>query len=241
MKHKVSILTILLMVLAIPQNVMAYDFSAVAPSGQTLYYNIVGGNAQVTYQNSFSPSYSSLSGNLVIPATITYNGTSYTVTSIGDSAFYACSGLTSVSIPNSITNIDDLAFAYCRGLSSFTIPSSVTNIGYDAFFYCSDLTSLTIPNSVTSIGNYAFACSGLTAITIGSSVTSIGNRAFSACSALTTVNFNATNCTTMGTINYPVFYNCANLTTLNIGNNVTQIPDYAFNGCNGLTTPNTYR
>ena len=79
--------------------------------------------------------------------------------------FYGCSGLTSVTIPNSVTSIGNGAFYGCSGLTSITIPNSVTSIGHFAFNYCSGLTSVTIPNSVTSIGNYAFSsCEGLTRI-----------------------------------------------------------------------------
>ena len=88
------------------------------------------------------------------------------VTSIGDFAFFNCSGLTSVEIPNSVTSIGDWAFADCSGLTSITIPNSVTSIGSFAFAYCSGLTSVEIPNSVTSIGRYVFeSCSGLTKVT----------------------------------------------------------------------------
>ena len=97
-------------------------------------------------------------------------------------AFSYCSGLTSVTIPNSVTSIGWSAFENCSGLTSVTIPNSVTSIGNWAFSHCSGLTSITIPNSVTSIGNYAFSdCSGLTSITIPNSVTSIGSYAFRGC------------------------------------------------------------
>ena len=101
------------------------------------------------------------------------------VTSIGDDALYGCSGLTSVTIPNSVTTIGICAFSGCFGLTSVTIPNSVTSIGTEAFWGCKGLTSVTIPNSVTSIGGSAFRyCSGLTSVTIGSGVTSIGEWAF---------------------------------------------------------------
>ena len=95
------------------------------------------------------------------------------------------------------------------------------------------LTSVTIPNNVTSIMYAAFYnCSGLTSVTIPTNVTSIANSAFGNCSGLTTVNFNATNCQTMGYMSgntiSNVFYNCPNFTTLNIASNVQRIPDYAF-------------
>ena len=100
------------------------------------------------------------------------------VTSIGDYAFNTCTGLTSVTIPDSVTTIDWCAFRGCTGLTSVTIPDSVTSIGYDVFSYCTGLTSVTIPDSVTSIGSEAFyGCTGLTSVTIPDSVTSIGDRA----------------------------------------------------------------
>lgn len=193
----------------------AYDFFAVAPSGQTLYYNIVAGNAQVTYQSTTSPRYSNLSGNLVIPASVTYGGNTYAVTSIGAYTFYGCSGLTSVTIPDAVTSIGDNAFRGCSGLSSVTIPNSVATIEGYAFRNCSGLTSVTIPNSVTSIGE----------------------GAFSYCSGLTSVAFNADSCTSAGTsYNNRAFYNCTNITNFTFGNNVKIIPAYLCYGLSGLTS-----
>ena len=106
---------------------------------------------------------------------------------------------------------------------------------FPVFYGCTSLTTINIGNNVQSIPDYAFSgCSALTSITIPSSVTRIGNEVFKECTALAEVNFNATNCTTMGSFYHSVFPGCTSLTTVAIGSNVQNIPDYAFNGCRGL-------
>ena len=155
------------------------------------------------------------------------------VTSIGWAAFEYCSSLTSVTIGNSVTSIGDSAFYACRGLTSITIPDSVTSIGKFAFWGCKDLTSITIPDSVTSIGNSAFdGCTGLTSITIPDSVTSIGNSAFDGCTGLTSVTI-PDSVTSIGS---RAFFNCTGLTSVTIPNSVTIIGDSAFYNCTGLTS-----
>ena len=156
--------------------------------------------------------------SIVIPNTVTYQETNYSVTRIGTDAFEYCSSLTSVTIPNSVTTIGNEAFSGCSSLTSVTIPNSVTSIGDDAFFCCSSLTSVTIPNSVTTIGGRAFAyCRSLTSVTIPNSVTTIGYSAFDGCSSLTSVTIP----NSVTTIHHSAFYGCSSLTSVTLPQNAT--------------------
>ena len=214
---------------------MAYDFSYTY-QGKTLYYKILAGSTNtlaVTYYSETPASNNHVSGDVVIPSSVEYNGTTYSVTSIGERAFRGCSGLTSASIPNGVTSIGEDAFFGCSGLTSVTIPNSVTSIGDAALYACSGLISITIPNSVTSIGGYAFySCSGLTSVTIGNSVTSIGRCAFYKCNSLTSVTI--PNSVTI--IDTATFSYCSNLTSVTIGNSVTSIKEDAFYRCYRLAS-----
>ena len=135
-------------------------------------------------------------------------------TSIGSYAFYDCSSLTSIEIPNSATSIGGCAFGLCFRLTSVTIPNSVTSIGGYAFLGCYGLTSVTIPNSVTSIGERAFAyCYDLTSVTIGNSVASIGCGGFSGCRSLTSITIPSS----VTSIGNGTFDGCTSLTSVTIG------------------------
>ena len=168
-------------------------------------------------------------------------------------AFYGCSGLTSVTIPDSVTRIGHSAFSGCNsalfdtttipgvrlvngwvvgyesGLSGAVDLSGARGIGDFAFSSCSGLTSVTIPDSVTLIGNSAFYnCSGLTSVTIPDSVTSIERSVFSGCSGLTSVTIPDS----VTSIELYAFYNCSGLTSVTIPDSVTRIGSHAFSGCN---------
>ena len=124
-------------------------------------------------------SYSGTPGNITILESVTYEGLTFKVTSIGSSAFSNCTSLKSATIPDSVASIGDSAFSGCTSLTSVTIPNSVESIGDNAFQNCSSLTSATIGNNVTSIGSSAFfGCSKLKKIEIPDSVTYIGSKAF---------------------------------------------------------------
>ena len=155
------------------------------------------------------------------------------VTSIGDAAFYGCSSLTSVTIGDSVTTIGEGAFCECSSLTSVTIPDSVTTIGDAAFLVCSSLTSVTIPDSVTTIEAYTFyECSCLTSVTIPDSVTTIGDYAFVGCSSLTSVTIGDS----VTTIGEGAFCECSSLTSVTIPDSVTTIGDAAFLVCSSLTS-----
>ena len=166
---------------------------------------------------------------ITIPSTLG----GYPTVAIGDNAFYSCTFLTSVVIPDSVTTIGAKAFKSCTSLTSVTIPDSVITIGDDAFYYCSSLTSVTIGNSVITIGGDAFSfCSSLDSMTFGNHVTTIGNYAFQYCSNLTSITIPDS----VITIGDGAFYGCTFLTSVIIGNNVTTIGKYAFVSCSSLTS-----
>ncbi len=216
----------------------SYDFSAVCESGQTLYYNITSNvepyTVEVTreFEEFVDLGYDTYpTGNLEIPESVEYNSITYSVTGIGENAFYGCSGLTSVTIPNSVTSIGNGAFYLVRNI---VYNGSATGSPWDALtlngyivgsLVYSDETKtyltgcniqaawVTIPSSVTSIGDYAFyGCDGLSEVTIPGSVTSIGNYAFDGCSNLTNINCLCEN----PPINASTTFSTYETTTLNV-------------------------
>ena len=257
---KTKLFTLLLAVAASVGTMFAWDYERVQIGD--LYYNLDATNqtAEVTYQLQWNENnYKGLT-SANIPASVTYASVpyappvTYTVTSIGSSAFYNCTGLTSVTIPNSVTSIGNMAFGRCSGLTSVTIPNSVTSIEGSAFYDCTGLTSVTIPNSVTSIGEDAFdGCSSLPVIdniryadiylveavdktlstyTIKEGTKFIGNHAFSGRTGLTSIEI-PNSVTSIGDY---AFADCTGLTSVTIPNSVTSIGEGAFEYCSGLTS-----
>ena len=165
----------------------------------------------------------------------------YTLVSIGEWAFYECTSLVSIVIPNSVTTIGRSAFYECTSLASVEIPNSLTSIEDETFYGCSSLTgNITIPNSVTKIGESAFyGCNGLTgSLTIPNSVTTIGDHAFEGCSGF---SGNLTIGNSVTTIGVEAFYRCTGFRgSLTIGNSVTTIGEMAFSGYQGTNDEGEY-
>ena len=203
-----------------------YDFTATAPTGQTLRFKIIyGTNVEVV------GSHDDAVGALSIPSTVYNGGTTYTVIRIGERAFLNHRLITSVSIPNTIERIEDQAFYCADFLTDITIPSSVTFIGDYVFFGCSSLSDVIIPNSVSTIGEGAFMhCTSLDSITIPSSVINMGRALFFGCSSLSSVTINCAE------VAESTFSGCTNLSSVTFGNAVRRICEYAFQNCTGLTT-----
>ena len=237
--------------------IYAYSFKV-----DDIYYDITSTTDKtvaVTYQNT---NYYSYSGDIVIPETIEYNGTIYSVTMISDNAFRSCSSLTSIELPAGITSIGHCAFFYCSNLTSIELPAGLTSIGQSAFSYCSNLTSIELPAGITSIGSYAFqSCSSLTNIELPAGITSIGTSAFKDCTSLTSLNlpigitsignYAFMGCTSLsGEIIVPgvnfgdSFRDCSSLTGIVLSEGTTSISKQAFNGCSSLksiTLPTTIK
>jgi hypothetical protein len=199
-------------------------------------YSIRGTNITIT-------GYTGPAGAVSIPSSIP--GVDGAVTAIGGQAFYGCSGLTSVTIPNSVTYIGEYAFNQCSGLTAFMVDpqntsySSLGGVLFDkgrtTLIQCpSGITgAYSIPSGIAEIGYDAFGgCSGLTGITIPTSVTAIGDWAFYECSGLTSVTIPGS-VTSIG--NYG-FWWCGGLTNVTIASGVTTIGVVAFSDCRALTS-----
>ena len=252
------LLTVLISMVGV--KALAHDIEVPNADGVIIYYNWTNNKTElaVSYRGySYSEYSNRYTDNVVIPEYVTYRGNSYKVTSISNSAFYNCSSLTSVTIPNSVISIGNYAFYNCQSLTSVTIPNSVKYIGDVAFRDCRSLTSITIPNSVTYIGNNAFSlCVSLTSVTIPNSVTYIGNNAFSDCRSLTSITV-PNSVTYIGSF---AFYNTAwyinqpdgliylgkvaykykgtmpENTSISINEETVSITGEAFSDCSGLTS-----
>ena len=244
------------------------DSSVTTIANNQIWYTSTDGEIVEPYSggdNNYADAFTTFGVNIVSNTYVDGKGViefDGDVTVIGQSAFYNCSSLTSVTIPDSVTTIGWGAFYDCTSLTSVTIPDSVTTIRYAAFLECTSLTSVTIPNSVTTIENCvfcgcsslqefngkfasedgrcliidgtlnSFAPAGLTEYAISDSVTTIGDNAFQFCSSLTSITIPDS----VTTISEEAFSNCDSLPSVTIGDSVITIGNYAFCGCSSLTS-----
>ena len=176
--------------------------------------------------------YSGSATEVTIPESVTHDDVTYSVTSLGESCFYYCTSLTSITIPSSVTSLEDYCFSG-SSLTSIDIPSSMTSLGDGCFSACRAIISIDIPSSVTSLGDYCFdGCKSLTSIDIPSSVTSLGDGCFYGCTSLTSVTI-PSSVTSLG--GYCFSY-CLALTSVTIPSSVTSLGNYCFCDCSALTS-----
>lgn len=210
-----------------------------------VFYNITSYadlTVEVTYQGSSSTYAKEYNGTVTIPSTVTYDGKTYKVTSIGEAAFGGCDGLDSVMIPEGVTSIGNYAFSQCTNLIFVTIPDGVTSIGKQAFISCYNLTSFVIPESVMSIGEDAFTeCGNLTSIIVAQGNTTYDSR--NNCNALIESKSNTLikGCSatiipeTVTSIHDRAFHHCK-LTHITIPSSIIIIGKEAFQHCDSLSS-----
>jgi hypothetical protein len=238
----------------------AHDIEVANKDGITIYYNWINNNTElaVTYKGNYSTDHQNeYIGNVVIPASVNYEGVMYNVTSIGPSAFRECSILTSITIPNSVNSIGYSAFdgtawydSQAEGLvyagkvaygykgtmpenTQIVLNEGTLGIAEYAFAYCNNLTSITIPNSILSIGEYAFYnCISLTSITLPNSLKTISKYVFCNCTGIISVSIP----NSVTSIGERSFQGCSDLASITIPNSVTVIEECAFASCSSLTS-----
>ena len=218
---------------------LAHDFEV-----DGIFYNYLNKTAKTVEVTFGTDKYTS---SVTIPSSVTYSGTTYSVTSIGNSAFEYCTSLSSITIPNSVTSIGEDAFYNCTHLTEVNISDlsawckiDFGNSDSNPLNYTKKLklngvekTYLVIPNDITKIKRYAFeGYSSLSSVVIPNSVTEIGISAFHNCSGLTSVTI-PNSVTKIGGV---AFSDCSGLTEVTIGNSVTSIGIGAFYNCSGLTS-----
>ena len=246
---------LLLGILLISLSTFAYDFK----SGD-LCYNITSDTTvAVTYQDYLSTTNYQGLAKAIIPETVTYNNTTYSVTSIGDYAFRNCSGLTEFTIPENITYLGDQVFEGCSGITSITWNAKRCQDRWKDLYYYSQLpfydiysqiSSFTFGETVDSIPSFlCYEMSNLSSITIPENVKHIGAGVFSNCTGLTSVAWNAINCSNdvgdgSGSM-WPIFtYSNAHITSFTLGEKVEVIPGalcYGLSELTSITIPNSVK
>lgn len=246
-------LMILVAVFCCMQTALAYDFSAVSPSGHTLYYTVISGTSDyrvyVAYPNTGEApweGYEKPTGDLIVPYYVVNGIISYSVSHIISNAFKNCTGLTSVTIQdNGVNTIFDYAFNGCTGLTEVSIPNSAISIGSTAFSNCPNLTTVNINSNALVSANYSYDASTngydnlktlfgnqVTSYNLGSNVQSIGENAFRGCSGMTSVSMPSA----LSSIGDNAFRDCSNLYSVDLPDYLNSVGAYAFAECTSLTS-----
>lgn len=205
--------------------VMAYDFEK---DGLCYDINSATETVSVTYKSPFGGSYS---GEIVVPSSVEHEGVAYSVTGVGERAFFRCTDLQTIEIPESVQRIGNYAFYLCLDLTSVTMGDGVKSIGRSAFHDCCSLRLITLSKNLTSVGVSAFqGCSSLTEILLPDGVRSLGDGLFFSCSALTSlvVPDGAVR------LDWYVFRFCENLQSLHIGSGVKSVGEGLIWDCPSL-------
>lgn len=195
----------------------------------------------------------SYTGDIVIPANITYENVTYKVnalgvgcfagcdgltnvtlpvgiTSLGGRCFYNCNSLKSIDLPDGITSLGDYCFSGCESLTSVSLPKGITSLGNYCFYGCNSLTSIDLPDCITSLGEYCFSnCSSMSGISLPEGITSLGIGCFRGCSSLTSIDLSAI--TSLGTL---VLADCSNLKNVKLPSGITSLGEGFFEGCSSL-------
>lgn len=220
-----------------------YDFSAVAPTGQTLYYKVTDATnhyVKVTHPSTayvnenYWNGFTQPTGDLAIPSIVEHENVTYTVTAIDEAAFLDCAGINGLTLPNMLVSIGWNAFRLCRGTTgTLTLPSSLTTIAPYAFGSCGFTGTLSIPFSLTSISESAFQfCENFTALDLPNTLETIGRGAFYHCTGLTALALP----NSLTTIDAQAFQECTGFQgELVLPNSLTTIGNNAFYHCNGFT------
>lgn len=239
---------LLVLIALVTMGAKAYDFSV-----DGVYYNVIDKSGKVVEVTKGDAKYS---GSVTIPATVSSDGVSYTVSKIGSDAFYQCtnlesvtlgskietigyrafidcSSLSSINLNDQIVTFEDYAFKGCTSLTSVVIGGSVDNMGVDVFAGCSDLKTVEIHEGASIIGSTAFLnCKKLTTVTVPNSVLTIGNGAFGNCVSLTEAKIG----NGVQIIPSDAFYGCTRLSTVSLGSSVKTVGYRSFNGCDNMTS-----
>lgn len=188
-------------------------------------YHIENGEATIAVQDE------NLSGDIVIPESISYNGNNYVVIRATNGAFQN-TDITSIILPNSITALGNICFRFCHNLTSVKLPDNITSLGDETFMTCSKLSVIELPKKLISLGQYCFMNCNITKLTLPNSITTIGQGCFYSCSNLETVTLpqNITN------LPASCFKDCKKLSGIILHEGIISLKDCVFENCLGLTS-----